>query len=78
MRTRRRTAGESDPRTVLDHAVAVLEEYRRSGEETVTVTAVLALLKGARAPQPEPPRDPRADPMTGALWAGPAGTSPPA
>ena len=35
---------------------------------------------GAAAPAAEaapPPRDPRADPVTGALWAGPPGSLPP-
>jgi len=66
-------------REVLGRAVTALREAERNGTTSVPVAEMLRLL-GAypEVPVPQaPPRDPRADPMTGAMWAGPAGSTPP-
>jgi hypothetical protein len=58
----------------------MLQQYHRNGLTMVSIEDVLLLLgadPGTVPEQREPPRDPRADPLTGALWAGPAGSAPP-
>jgi hypothetical protein len=79
---RRRAAQEAEAKAqkALDRAVAVMQMYRRSGMDTVSIEDVLALLGAepdAVPERPEPVRVPGADPLTGALWAGPPGSSPP-
>lgn len=83
MQRRRRAAPQEDEaqaRKSLERATAMLRQYVRSGLTMVAIEDVLTLL-GAEpdsAPVPEePPRDPRADPLTGAMWAGPPGSTPP-
>jgi hypothetical protein len=69
----------------LDRAVAMLEHYQRSGLTVVAIEDVLGLLGSdpassagtGRDRRTGVPRDPRADPHTGALWAGPPGSLPP-
>ena len=71
--------GETRAQRRLERAVLMLEQYRRNGLTTVSIEDVLVML--GTDPGPEPARvsrDPRADPLTGALWAGPPGTMPPA
>ena len=78
IRTRRRT--REDARELLDQAVEELLRCQREGTGAVYVSDVLALLGAGTAgpaPQAPPPRDPQADPMTGAMWAGAPGTLPP-
>lgn len=83
MQRRRRAAPQAEEdqaRKALDRTAGMLRQYQRSGLTMVAIEDVLTLLgaepDSAPAPQ-EPPRDPRADPLTGALWAGPAGSLPP-
>jgi hypothetical protein len=65
----------------LGRTAAMLRAYKRGGADMVAVEDVLDMLgQDPDVPQPasrEPPRDPRADPLTGAMWPGPAGSSPP-
>lgn len=72
---------DDEARQVVDRAVAALRQHQRAGEASVPVTDVLAML-GADPDTSPPPlarsRDPLADPMTGARWAGPPGSAPPA
>lgn len=80
---RRRAAQDAEARAqrALDRAVAALQMYRRAGMVTVTIEDVLALLgaepEAVPEQQREPVRVPGADPLTGALWAGPPGSAPP-
>ena len=80
---RRRAApqqAEARAQRALDRAVTTLQSYHRDGLTMVSIEDVLTLLGTAPDSVPvlrEPPRDPRADPLTGALWAGPAGSAPP-
>lgn len=58
----------------------MLRQYQASGLTMVAIEDVLSLL--GTAPEAEtqparPARDPRADPLTGAMWAGPPGSAPP-
>jgi hypothetical protein len=64
--------GEARARAILGRAVAELDRRDRSGITVIPVRDVLALLGAA-----PPPRDPHADPITGARWAGAPGSSPP-
>jgi hypothetical protein len=79
---RRRPAqqdGETQARRRLDRAVAMLEHYQRNGLTVVSIEDMLGMLgtdPAQREPRPTP-SDPRADPLTGALWPGPPGTVPP-
>ena len=71
---------EARAQRALDRAAAMLLEYRRNGLSMVSIEDVLTLLGTDPDTMPErrePVRMPGADPMTGALWAGPPGTSPP-
>jgi hypothetical protein len=82
IRTRRRSALPEDARAGerLERAVAVLKRYQRAGADVVPVADVLEMLGAGpeTVPEPEmPSRDPRADPLTGARWAGAPGTAPP-
>jgi hypothetical protein len=83
IRTRRRSALPEDARAGerLERAVAVLKRYQRAGADVVPVADVLEMLGAGpeTVPMPEASsRDPRTDPLTGALWAGAPGTAPPA
>jgi hypothetical protein len=64
-----------------ERAVQMLKLYERQGTVLVAVEDVLDLLgQDPEAPQEArkvPVRDPLDDPLTGARWAGPPGTSPP-
>jgi len=64
----------------LERTAGMLRAYQRQGQQAVAIEDVLDLL-GQDPAQPAArqaqPRDPREDPLTGALWAGPPGTSPP-
>lgn len=81
----RKRAPDPDPdetraRKALERAVAMLGQCQRNGLTMVAIEDVLTLLGGEperAAEAQEPPRDPRADALTGALWAGPPGSSPP-
>ena len=59
----------------------MLKAYQKSGMSMISIEDVLDLL-GQDPAAPETakarPRDPREDPLTGALWAGPPGSAPPA
>ena len=69
---------ETGARRALDRAVAMLRQYHRDGLTVVSIEDVLTLLGAEPVTVPkEPPRDPRADPLTGAMWAGPPGSAPP-
>lgn len=72
---------ETRAQKTLDRAAAMLLGYRRNGLTTVSIEDVLELLGTDPDTVPEqrrePPRDPRADPLTGAMWAGPPGSAPP-
>lgn len=81
---RRRAAvqdAEARAQRVLDRAVAALRMYHRNGMDKVSIEDVLALLgveaEAVPEQQREPERVPGADPLTGALWAGPPGSAPP-
>ena len=81
-RPRRAPAQEEDgARRALERATAMLRQYERSGLTMVAIEDVLSLLgappEAEAEPVRQPPRDPRADPLTGAMWAGPPGSSPP-
>lgn len=70
---------DAKARETLDRAVGILRGYERAGAREVPVADVLELL-GAAPQDPVPQaraRDPLADPMTGARWAGAPGSSPP-
>jgi hypothetical protein len=55
----------------------VLRAYQRAGRQDIPIEDVLAML-GAEPVIPEAVPVPQgADPLTGALWAGPPGTAPP-
>lgn len=71
--------GEARARRTIDRAVAMLNAYRRNGLTMISIEDVLTLLgtDPDAVPAGQPARDPRADPLTGALWAGPPGTVPP-
>jgi hypothetical protein len=77
----RDTADAARLRQVIGRTEAVLEDRARRGETHVLIEEVRDLL-GIRPPGappvPPPPADPLVDPMTGARWAGPPGSSPPA
>jgi hypothetical protein len=81
IRSRRRSAPSEDARAGerLERAVAVLRRYQRAGADVVPVADVLEMLgAGTETTVPEASsRDPRADPLTGAMWAGAPGTAPP-
>lgn len=82
IRTRRRAALPDDPRAGerLDRAVAVLRRYQRAGADVVPVADMLEMLGAGPETVPVPQassRDPGADPLTGAMWAGPPGSAPP-
>jgi hypothetical protein len=67
-------------REVLDRAVGLLRRYERAGATALPVADVLEMLGAGpdeAAPAQAPSRDPRADPLTGARWAGPPGSTPP-
>lgn len=69
---------ETQARRTLERATAALHHYQCSGLTVVAIEDVLSLLGDAPQPAvPEPARDPRADPLTGALWAGAPGSLPP-
>lgn len=69
---------EDGARRALERATAMLAEYQGNGLTMVAIEDVLGLLGAEPEPEPAPPqRDPRADPLTGAMWAGPPGSSPP-
>lgn len=58
----------------------MLQAYRRNGLTVVAIEDVLTLLGTDPDSAPEPqgtPRAPGADPLTGAMWAGPPGSAPP-
>lgn len=82
---RRRAAPQQDEtraQRALARAEGMLLQYRRDGMTTVSIEDVLLLLgtdPGAvpERQRPEPPRDPLTDPLTGAMWPGPAGSVPP-
>lgn len=77
---RRRGQREDRAREVLDRAVAVLRQRQRDGTATAPVAEMLALLGADPENAPAPMtqyRDPRADPLTGARWAGAPGSAPP-
>jgi hypothetical protein len=78
---RKRTSQEEGARarSVLDRAVLALREAERNGTGTVAVADMLRILGAYPEPVPVPqaPRDPGADPLTGARWAGPPGSAPP-
>lgn len=80
---RKRQDGPQDEgaraRKALDRATATLQHYQRSGLTVVAIEDVLSLLGDPpqQAAIREPARDPRADPLTGALWAGAPGSLPP-
>lgn len=67
---------------VLERTVGMLRAYQRGGQGVVSIEDVLDLLGHDPAAPSEaakaPPRDPLDDPLTGARWAGPPGTAPPA
>jgi hypothetical protein len=70
---------EARARRALDRTAAMLQAYRRNGLTMVAIEDVLTMLgtdPDAASPR-QPLRDPRADPLTGAMWAGPPGTLPP-
>ncbi len=73
-------ADETRAQRALDRATGMLRRYQASGLTMVAIEDVLELL--GTGPGTPPARqqapDPRADPLTGAMWAGPPGTSPPA
>lgn len=72
--------GEVRAQRALDRAEAVLQSYRRNGLTVVSIEDVLDLLGSEPSPPAAPrtvPADPRADPLTGALWPGPPGSRPP-
>jgi hypothetical protein len=64
-------------REVLGRAVTALREAERNGTTSVPVAEMLRLLGAYPEAVPVPPRDPEADPLTGARWAGPPGSAPP-
>lgn len=76
-----RPSGRDDgAQQALDRAVALLRRYERAGATALPVADVLEMLGGGTGPTATtqgPPRDPQADPITGARWAGPAGSVPP-
>jgi hypothetical protein len=78
---RRRPEQDDSARDVLDRAVSMLRQYQRAGMPALPVEEVLAMLgagpETVPVPQAPPPRDPQADPLTGARWAGPPGSAPP-
>lgn len=65
----------------LERTAGMLRAYQRQGITMISIEDVLDLLgQDPAAPQDTRkavPRDPREDPLTGAMWAGPPGTSPP-
>jgi len=72
---------EKRAQRALDRAEAMLLSYRRNGLTMVSIEDVLTLLGTDPDTVPErreaAPRDPLADPLTGARWAGPPGSAPP-
>ena len=82
---RRRIAAPQEAETraqrALDRAAAMLKAYAADGMTMISIEEVQELLGQdpdyAPPVRPVPPRDPRADPLTGALWAGPPGSAPP-
>jgi hypothetical protein len=79
IRGRKRPAQDDEARQALDRAVAIMRSYQRADAAEVPVADVLELLGAGpgTVPRPEKTLDPHADPMTGAKWAGPPGSSPP-
>ena len=74
------TGDDSRARETVERATAVLRSCQRNGITMIQVADVLSMLGAGTetAPVPEvPPRDPLADAMTGAKWAGPPGSAPP-
>ena len=67
-------APDDRARETLDRAVGLLRRYERAGAEALPVSVVLEMLgAGTEVGTSEraPARDPRADPLTGCLPAGP-------
>ena len=67
-----------------ERTIGMLRAYQRGGQATVAIEDVLDLLGQDPETAPRQPearraqaRDPREDPLTGAMWAGPPGSSPP-
>lgn len=64
----------------VERTTGMLRVYQRGGQATVAVEDVLDLL-GQEPATVEAPRaaarDPREDPLTGIMWAGPPGSAPP-
>jgi hypothetical protein len=72
---------EARAQRALDRTAAMLKAYRGNGLTVISIEDVLTLLGSDPDTVPERregPRDPRTDPLTGALWAGPPGSMPPA
>jgi len=72
--------GEARAQRALGRAAAMLRDYQKNGLTMVAIEDVLTLLgtdPDTPPPLREPPRDPRADPLTGAMWPGPPGSMPP-
>jgi hypothetical protein len=77
---RKAAAGEAKARQALGRAAAALRRYQRRGIPSLTAGEALELPGAGPETVPVPamtPRDPLADPLTGAKWAGPPGSSPP-
>lgn len=68
---------DSRAREAVERVTAVLRSCQRSGITMVQVTDVLSMLGAGPGATERLLRNPLADPMTGAKWAGPPGSTPP-